>query len=465
MNTDIAYKLLKYIICWIVIYFIIKYTTCGELSEIDIILLASVITLLLCVLENMYINSTLLSSNECMNVTNTTNTSNTTQVQNKNTSINQIGSNKYNQKIQPKLEHLITVNNSSSNSSDVSSDMSSNSNLSASNNSIGSSSPTIEGSTQESIGLNSTSSSNSSVNTQNQAQLNTNNKKVTFSDVITVIPSNKTNPNPTNPTEFVQATPIFPVPVQPPQTIQDVQSDQSESDQSESDQSASEQSRPVQYQPIQNQPIQNQPIQNQPIQNGIDIKIPSPQPSRNGTNYRQVPMSDGRIIRPDSVVGDYVDVNGADGFNDVPYDSTPPDGIETGMPRFSASGRPLRWYEQALDPRSYAGAENLDQIAVSGGRTRNDILVNEMIYSDFNRLPPSFNDRDFEYGYSFIPPKDWYPLPPYPPVCVSNCARPAQPVYLDTSTANLKEWYETQKFTPPDSINTSFITNELNSKI
>jgi len=88
-----------------------------------------------------------------------------------------------------------------------------------------------------------------------------------------------------------------------------------------------------------------------------------------------------------------------------------------------------------------------------------------MIYSDFNRLPPSFNDRDFEYGYSFLPPKDWYPLPPYPPVCVSNQNTPVQPVYLDSTTMDLKEWHETSKITPPDSINTSYVTNELNSKV
>jgi hypothetical protein len=123
-----------------------------------------------------------------------------------------------------------------------------------------------------------------------------------------------------------------------------------------------------------------------------------------------------------------------------------------------------KWYEQKFDPRHYTGAENLDQIAVSGGRTRNDLLVNQYKYSDFNRMPPSFNADDFEYGYSYLPPRDWYPLPPYPPVCVSNSTCPVNGVYLDTMTMDLKEWRDTQKITPPDSINTAFITNEMNSK-
>lgn len=123
-----------------------------------------------------------------------------------------------------------------------------------------------------------------------------------------------------------------------------------------------------------------------------------------------------------------------------------------------------KWYEQKFDPRHYTGAENLDQIAVSGGRTRNDLLVNQYKYSDFNRMPPSFNADDFEYGYSYLPPRDWYPLPPYPPVCVSNSTCPVQGVYTDNMTMDLKEWRDTQKITPPDAINTAFITNEMNSK-
>ena len=166
----------------------------------------------------------------------------------------------------------------------------------------------------------------------------------------------------------------------------------------------------------------------------------------------------GVFVRADKTVISDVPVSPVNPSDDSVYDNP-----NVGN-RLSPSGKPLKWYEQAFNPRSYAGAENLKQIAVAGGKTRNDILVNEMIYSDFNRLPPSFNDKDFEYGYSFLPPKDWYPLPPYPPVCVSNTSTPPQPVYLDTTTMDLKEWYETQKITPSDSFNTDFLTNELNSK-
>lgn len=167
--------------------------------------------------------------------------------------------------------------------------------------------------------------------------------------------------------------------------------------------------------------------------------------------YTNLPDGSGKIlISPDSALSTSVASNVSGPMSTVDAHG-----------RSSKTG--IKWHEQVFDPRRYFGAENLDQISAGCGRTRNDILVNEMIYSDFNRMPPSFNDKDFEYGYSYLPPKDWYPLPPYPPVCSSNSTCLVQPTYVDNITMNLKEWHETQRFTPPDSINTTFIANELNS--
>jgi hypothetical protein len=81
-------------------------------------------------------------------------------------------------------------------------------------------------------------------------------------------------------------------------------------------------------------------------------------------------------------------------------------------------------------------------------------------------LPPSFTEtpeKSFEYGYSFIPPKDWYPTAPYPPVCSSDKTCLVQPVFIDDSTMNLKEWITNQRVTPPDNINTEYIKNVLNN--
>ena len=108
----------------------------------------------------------------------------------------------------------------------------------------------------------------------------------------------------------------------------------------------------------------------------------------------------------------------------------------------------------------------MDQIEEKNGLTRDDTLVNQFLYSDFNRLPPSFTETkedSFEYGYSFIPPKDWYPTAPYPPVCSSDKTCLVQPVFIDDSTMNLKEWTTNPRVTPPDNINTDYIKNVLNN--
>lgn len=120
--------------------------------------------------------------------------------------------------------------------------------------------------------------------------------------------------------------------------------------------------------------------------------------------------------------------------------------------------------DQKINPRAFSKTENLMQIGTGNGKTRDDLLTNEMVYSDFNRLPPSSTPDNFEYGYSFLPPKDWYPIPPYPPVCVTSTPATVCPIMVDREAMELKEWKPNQKITPPDTINTEFIANELNGQ-
>ena len=112
----------------------------------------------------------------------------------------------------------------------------------------------------------------------------------------------------------------------------------------------------------------------------------------------------------------------------------------------------MDWDKQKLNHRSYTRDANLDQIRKGDGKTQHDLLTNEIIYSDFNRLPPSFNKFDFEPGYSYLPPKDWYPIPPYPPVCAATTMNVVSPIYVDMTTMDLKDWYQTVKFTASESI-------------
>ncbi len=63
-------------------------------------------------------------------------------------------------------------------------------------------------------------------------------------------------------------------------------------------------------------------------------------------------------------------------------------------------------------------------------------------YMDYNSMPISTNVNvgSFESGYSFLPPSQWYPVPPHPPVCVAEKKCPVCPVYTNVETMDLKEW-------------------------
>ena len=63
--------------------------------------------------------------------------------------------------------------------------------------------------------------------------------------------------------------------------------------------------------------------------------------------------------------------------------------------------------------------------------------------NDFNRLPVS--TLEYDYGYSFMPPKDWFPIPPNPPVCMSEKKCPVCPIYTGGTSIDLKEWNKSLK--------------------
>ena len=431
MNTDIAYKGLKYIVVWVLIYLVVKYTSSGELSEIDIALVSTVLTLLLCILESMGSNNHclpegLLRQQENIKGIITSGDLNITG------SMNSFVDN---------IKGTISTNNNISvtETNELFSDLAStDSSGTVSSGTVSSGSVSSTESSSESSGetspINSPPNKESGIITNIMAQIKPNLPSVVQSDALE---NSGTIPNPS----------VLPVPVTPAHQG-DIYRDYTspEKNGNKPDRMYLDRDYLGQEVTFDKNEFGGTSNQSDDTSSMSDDTVPLP-------IAINVPKADGVFVRVDkSVVSDTANHNSPNVNPDIGA-------------RLSPSGKPLQWYEQAFNPRSYAGADNLDQIAASGGKTRNDLLVNEMIYSDFNRLPPSFNDEDFEYGYSFLPPKDWYPLPPYPPVCVSNKNSPVQPVYLDTMTMDLKEWHETQKITPPDSINTAFVTNELNSKV
>lgn len=93
-------------------------------------------------------------------------------------------------------------------------------------------------------------------------------------------------------------------------------------------------------------------------------------------------------------------------------------------------------------------------------------LVNsEYQYSDYNTLPLSdkLGNMDHEYGYTFLPPANWYPVPPHPPVCVTEKKCPVCPVFTNGTNVELKHWDESRRITQPDNINVDVVTDKLNS--
>ena len=98
-------------------------------------------------------------------------------------------------------------------------------------------------------------------------------------------------------------------------------------------------------------------------------------------------------------------------------------------------------------------------------RSESGVMDNDMDYNDFNRLPldDGIGNKEYEYGYSFLPPKNWYPAPVHPPLCVSNSSCPVCPLHSDSSVVDLKDFDHSRRITQPDNINTEYIKNKLNS--
>lgn len=105
------------------------------------------------------------------------------------------------------------------------------------------------------------------------------------------------------------------------------------------------------------------------------------------------------------------------------------------------------------------------QAGSSDTRQNSDVITNEMPYNytDYNTLPVSTTWDSWEKGSSFLPPAQWFPVPPHPPVCVTEKQCPVCPVFTQGTDISLKEWDQSRRISPPDNINISYIQDKLNS--
>ena len=109
----------------------------------------------------------------------------------------------------------------------------------------------------------------------------------------------------------------------------------------------------------------------------------------------------------------------------------------------------LRQYEKKVDNHN-----NNPQIRPP--EIKPEFTENDLMYSDYNHLPMAtgHDSRDYEYGYSYLPPSQWYPTPPFPPVCVTNNHCPVYPTYTTGTPTDVKEF--NTKILPPDRINIKY---------
>ena len=102
------------------------------------------------------------------------------------------------------------------------------------------------------------------------------------------------------------------------------------------------------------------------------------------------------------------------------------------------------------------------------GETRAEAGVmkadNEMLYNDYFIMPITAEDEgSFEEGYSMLPPSKWYPVPPHPPVCVTEKKCPVCPVMTSGAPVDLKEWNDSRRITPGDVVNIDYAKDKMNS--
>jgi len=116
----------------------------------------------------------------------------------------------------------------------------------------------------------------------------------------------------------------------------------------------------------------------------------------------------------------------------------------------------------------------------SGGKYYGDILTrstnapskfqaatNELKYGDFNYVAP-LNKGMINPTYTFVSPTNWYPIPPHPPVCVTNKRCTTSPVIISDGKdymnfASLEDFDASRRFTGDMGINIDYIKNVLNN--
>lgn len=95
-----------------------------------------------------------------------------------------------------------------------------------------------------------------------------------------------------------------------------------------------------------------------------------------------------------------------------------------------------------------------------------DAQNNELKYGYYNYIGP-LNKGMINKDYTFVSPENWFPIPPHPPVCVTNKQCTTCPIQITDgkdymSFASLDDFEQSRRFTGNMNINTEYIKNVLN---
>ena len=93
-------------------------------------------------------------------------------------------------------------------------------------------------------------------------------------------------------------------------------------------------------------------------------------------------------------------------------------------------------------------------------------MNSELRYGDLNYLAP-LNKGMANKDYTFISPNNWFPIPPVPPVCVTNKNCTTCPIIMSDGKdymawADVNDFDKSRRFTGNMGINIDYVKNVLN---
>lgn len=103
----------------------------------------------------------------------------------------------------------------------------------------------------------------------------------------------------------------------------------------------------------------------------------------------------------------------------------------------------------------------------SSAPTTFESLNSELKYGNYNYVAP-INKGMINKEYTFVSPNNWYPVPPHPPVCVTNKKCTTCPVQMSDGKdymqwASLDDFDNARRFTGNMGINIDYVKNVLNT--